>query len=176
MRQIIELAVPLSDYPDTVAALDQSERTMLLAIRWWVAAHQSGDNAMMRVCGVLRCMGVEAAASSLNRLMDLAARSTWRRVVTYCPCSPDLGKDEKHLLYPICLVQNGESDPAARVLQSTMLTTEGSVLALGPLEEISDHFAKARLPFRRRRAPPTRVVFPPSVEGWLSSLSGTSIH
>jgi hypothetical protein len=176
MRQIIQLAAPLSDYPQTIDALDRSEHTFLLAVRCWVAAHQHDDDPVSRARFLLRQMNVEAATASLDRFMMLAARSTWRRVVIYCPCSRDLGRDERQLLYSACLAQNGASELAAQTLQKAMLTTEGAVLALGPLEEIGEHFAKARKPFLWRQAPPIEAAFPPSAESWLSSLSGTTVH
>jgi hypothetical protein len=87
-----------------------------------------------------------------------------------------LGQDEKQLLHSASLVQNGESELASRVLQTTILTTEGAVLALGPLEEMGDRFAQSKLLFRRRKMPVVEPAFPATVESWISSLSGTTLH
>ncbi|HET6607423.1 MAG TPA: hypothetical protein VFG62_12165 [Rhodopila sp.] len=176
MGQIMQFSAPPPDYPETTDALDLSERVFLLAVRWWVAAQQRGRDPLSHMRVTLDSIGAEAAALPLNRFMTVASHSTSRRVVTYCPCSPHVGTDEKHLLYPASLVQKGEIELAARVLQTTILTEEGAVLALGPLEEIGERLARARLLFRLRQAPSAESTFPPTVESWISALSGTTLH
>jgi hypothetical protein len=141
-----------------------------------VAAHQNGGDALYHVRFILRSMGAEATTLPLNRFMAMAAHSTSRRVVTHCPCSPHVGRDEKQLLYATSLIQNGETESAARILQTTILTKDGAVLALGPLEEIGERFARAGLFFPWRQAPSAEPAFPPTVESWISSLSGTTLH
>jgi hypothetical protein len=176
MRQTIQPSTPSPAYPDTMDALDLPERAFVLAVRSWVAARQKDRHPLVRLCAILNSVGAEAATLPLDRFMTIAARSTCRRVVTYCPCTPHVGEDEKHLLYSASLVQNGESESAVRMLQTTMLTIEGAVLALGPLEEIGERFARSELLFPRRETPPAKTAFPPTVEGWISSLSSSTIH
>jgi hypothetical protein len=169
-------SVPTTEYPETTDALDAAESAFLLAARLWVAIRQQNGNPPVRLRAALASVGAEAAAFPLDRFMTLAARSTRRRVVTYCPCTPQLGQDEKQLLHSASLVQNGESELASWVLQTTILTTEGAVLALGPLEELGEQFAQSKLLFRRRKMPVAESAFPATVESWISSLSGTTLH
>jgi hypothetical protein len=176
MSQIIKLPAPASEYPETIGALDPAESAFLLAVRCWVAARQRDDDPLLRLRVVLNSVGAADAAAAFGRFMTLAAHSTSRRVVTYCSCTQQLGEDEKHLLHVASLVQNGESEVASRVLQATILTTAGAVLALGPLEEIGERFAKSRLLFQRRTMAVAEPASPPNVESWISSLSGTTLH
>lgn len=176
MGQIIQLAAATTDYPETTDALDAAEGAFLLALRWWVAKRQQNGNALFHVRAALAKAGVARAAFPLDRFMTLAAHSTRRRVMTYCPCTPHVGQDEKQLLYSASLAQNGESDLASRVLRTTMLTTEGAVLALGPLEDLGEQFAQSKLLFQKRTMPVPERAFPAGVESWISSLSGTTLH
>jgi hypothetical protein len=176
MGQIIQLSAPATDYPETTDALDAAECAFLLAARRWVATRQQDGNPLVCLRAALASVGAEAAAFPLDRFMTLAAHSTRRRVVTYCPCTAQLGQDEKRLLHSASLVQNGESEMASRLLQATILTTEGAVLALGPLEEMGEQFARSKLLFRRRKMPVAESSFPATVESWISSLSGTTLH
>jgi hypothetical protein len=176
MDQIVQFTAPPTEYPHTVDALDPTEIAFLQGVRRWVAARQRGDHPRFHLLTALNGVGAEAAASPLERFLTLAAYSTCRRVVTYCPYSPQLGEDEKQMLYSASLVQNGEIEFASRVLQATILTTEGAVLALGPLEEIGEHFAKSGLLFRRRKRPAVEPEFPATVERWISSLSSMTLH
>jgi hypothetical protein len=175
MDQITKRAAPPAEYPETIDALDPAESALLLAIRWWVAARQDDEDPLFHLCRSLNAAGAEAAAFSLDRFMTLAAHSTRRRVITYCPCSPQLGEDEKQLLHSAGLVQNRKSELASQSLQ-TILTMEGTVLALGPLEEMGEQFAKSRLLFRQRRMPAAEPGFPATIESWISSLSGATLH
>lgn len=176
MNQIIHFAAPTTEYPERTEALDTAECAFLLAVRQWVATRQRNGNALFHARAVLAKVGAATAAFPLDRFMTLAALSTRRRVVTYCPCTPHLGQDEKQLLYSASLVQNGDSERASRVLQTTILTMDGAVLALGPLEEMGEHFALSGLLLRRRAMPAAEPAFPAGVESWISSLSGTTLH
>ena len=176
MDQIVQLSVVATDYPETTDALDAAESAFLLAVRRWVATRQRNGNALFHARAALARAGAAAAAFPLDRIMTLAAHSTRRRVVTYCPRTPHLGQDEKLLLHSASLVQNGDSELASRVLQTTILTVEGAVLALGPLEELGEHFARSDLHFPGRSMPVADRTFPVGVESWISSLSGTTLH
>jgi hypothetical protein len=125
MSPITRLSAPAAVYPDMVDALDPAEHAFLLAVRWWVATRQQDGDPLLRLCAALKGVGATAAAFALDRFMMLAAHSTRRRVVMYCPFSPDLGEDEKHLLYCTSLVQHGQSELASQVLQGSILTMEG---------------------------------------------------
>ena len=176
MDRINKLAAVTMDYPETKDVLDTAERVFLLAMRRWVATRQRNGNALFHTRAVLASAGAADAAFPLDRFMALAALSTCRRVVTYCPCTPHLGQDEKLMLHSASLVQNGDSEESCRVLQTSILTLEGAVLALGPLEEMGEQFARSGLWFRRRTMPVVEPGFPVGVESWISSLSGTTLH
>jgi hypothetical protein len=175
MSPITQLSAP-SDYPEAMDALDPAEHAFLLAVRWWVAARQQDGDPLLRLCAALKGVGATTAAFALDRFMTLAAHSTRRRVVMYCPYSPQLGEDEKHLLYSVNLVQYGQSELASQVLRASILTIEGAVLALGPLEEVAEEFGKLKLHFRQRKMPAAEIAFPATIESWITSLSGTTLH
>ncbi len=80
------------------------------------------------------------------------------------------------MLHSASLAQNGDSEESCRVLQTSILTVEGAVLALGPLEELGEQFARCGLWLRRRTLPVAESGFPDGVESWISSLSGTTLH
>ena len=120
MDRIDPPSVATTDYPDTTDALDTVESIFLLAVRRWVATRQRNGNALFHTRAGLVRAGVAAAAFPLDRFMTLAAHSTCRRVVTYCPCTPHLGRDEKLLLHSASLIQNGDSELASHVLQATI--------------------------------------------------------
>ncbi|HVY18263.1 MAG TPA: hypothetical protein VHB27_23795 [Rhodopila sp.] len=176
MRQTIQLSTPTPDYPETIDGLDLPEHAFLLAVRCWVVARQKDADPQRRSRTILDIVGAADAASPLDQFMTIAARSTSRRVVTYCPCAPHVGEDEKHLLHAASLVQNGQRGLAVRVLWATMLTMDGTMLAIGPLEDVGARFGKSGLLFRLRETPPAKPAFPSTVEGWLSSLSSSTLH
>jgi hypothetical protein len=151
MGQIIRLPVSLAAYPSTTPDLNPAECVFLTGLRCWAADLRLGNDPLDRLTRVLEIAQAPDAARPLDRFMIVALHSTARAVTLHCPCCSTVGGDEAHLLHAASLVQAGTREQAADALQASLLTTQGAVLALGPLEEGADAFAKARLFFRRRQ-------------------------
>lgn len=153
MGQVIELTVLQSRYPATTADLDPVESVLLLAIRWWVADYREGDDPLPRLCEGMGHAGAHDAAFSVDRLMQVVAKTARHPIAIHCPRCPNLSGDETQLLHAASLAQSGESDRAERALRTALLSAQGAEFALGPLEGLGELLAEAKLRFRRRRSP-----------------------
>ena len=153
MGQIIQLPLRPAGFPDTAAALDPAECTLLTAIRWWVDAYRRDEDPMPRLCQGLETAGASDAAFSVNALMATIARPVQQPITIHCPRCPHLSDDERHLLHAASLAQAGDGRLAENALRAALLSAQGAEFALGPLWGLGGLFAEAGLFFRRRRPP-----------------------
>jgi hypothetical protein len=151
MGQIVAFPIPPGSYPDLTANLETADCILLSAIRSWVAAYKEGENPIPRLCQGLQTAGAPNAAFSINDLMTALARAVIRPVDIHCPRCPHLSPDEKHLLRAASLTQAGDSHLAEKVLRTTLLSAQGTELAIGPLEDLGELFTRARLFLSCRR-------------------------
>jgi len=139
-------------YPLTANSLAPAERTLLLAIRWWVSALRHGVDPLARVWENLTTTGAAAAAPSLDALMATVARTGRRPIAIHRPCCPNLSADEKHLMRAATLAQVGDSRLAQQALHNALLSADGAALVLGSLERLGELFAELGLFFSQRRS------------------------
>jgi hypothetical protein len=140
-------------YPTRSTALDRAETALLLAVRWWVAERRKGDDPLPRLCEALQGEGAHDAAFSVDRLMEVIARTAIRPVEIHCPGCAGLSLDECQLLHAASLVQGGNGEMAERGLRACFLSSAGAEGAIGALEGIGELFVAARLLLRARRLP-----------------------
>lgn len=170
MGQVIQLPPSRTPSPDTTAALDSAEATLLLALRWWVADRRQGVDPLPRLCQAMTAAGATDAAFSVDQLMGVVARTARRQVELRCPRCPRLAEDERTLLYAAGAAQGGESALAERVLRTTLLSAAGAEFALGPLVGLGELFAQVRLFFTRRASAP------PAPEAWSPDAALGTVH
>ncbi len=152
-------------YPSHSTALDRAEAVLLLAVRWWVADRRKGEDPLPRLCEALGSAGAHDAAFSVDRLMEVIARSAVRPVEVHCPRCPGLSRDECQLLHAAALVQAGHVEQAEQSLRNCLLSVAGAECAIGPLEGLGELFAAAKLRLRTRRRPL------PMMEAWSSETA-----
>jgi hypothetical protein len=175
MGQIIRLPVPSAGYPDTAAALEPAECTLLLAIRWWVVDFREREDPLPRLCQALDVAGAHDAAFAVDQLMAVCVRSARRPMAIHSPRCPGLSADEKHVLNAAYLMQTGESKMAERALRMALLSAQGAEFALGPLRGLGELFAEAKLLFRRLRPDPIDGLTD-EVEAGISPARPETIH
>lgn len=151
MGQVIAFPALASPYPDRAADLDRAECVLLVAVRSWVASYRIGEDPLPCLFPGLETAGAHDAAFSIDRLMEVVARSVTRPAEIHCPGCPQLSSDEKNLLHAASLAQAEESLLARRTLRTTLLSAQGAEFAIGPLEGLAELFTQARLFLSRRR-------------------------
>ncbi len=152
-------------YPSQSTALDRPEAVLLLAVRWWVADRRKGEDPLPRLCEALGTAGAHDAAFSIDRLMEVIARSAVRPIEIHCPRCPGLSRDECQLLHAAALVQAGNAEQAEQALRNCLLSVAGAECAIGPLEGVGELFTTAKLRLRTRRRPL------PLMEAWSSEAA-----
>jgi len=175
MGQVISFTTP-SAYPARTSLLDAAECTLLIAIRWWVAAFRRGEDPMPRLCQDLEIAGSRDAAFSVDGLMAIVARTVRRPIAVNCPRCPHLSEDEAHLLHAASLAQASETDLAERALRTALLSARGAEFALCPLEGLAELFARASLLFTRRRSPGDAARMAGVLETWRPSIVDETVH
>jgi hypothetical protein len=176
MGQIIPLNASHPAYPAGTSDLEPAESVLLLAVRWWVADYREGEDPLPRLCEAMGRAGAHDAAFSVDRLMQVVARSARRSVAIHCPRCPNLSDDEKHLLHAASLVQAGDGERAERALRTALLSAQGAEIALAPLEGLSELFTEARLRFRRRRGPVVEDAQSADITSWQPALPTGVLH
>jgi hypothetical protein len=176
MGQVIPFTAAPSAYPARTSQLDAAECTLLIAMRWWVAAFRRGDDPTSRLRQGLELAGAREAAFSVDGLMAIVARTVRQPIAIHCPRYPHLSEDEAHLLHAASLAQAGGSDLAERALHTALLSAPGAEFALGPLKGLGELFAEATLLFGRRRAPAAGVSPASAVEAWTPSNVDATVH
>jgi hypothetical protein len=151
MGQIVAFPIPLKSDPDLATELETAECILLIAVRSWVTAYNEGENPLPRLSRGLETAGAPDAAFPIDDLMTVVARTVTRPVDIHCLRCPRLSPDEKHLLRAASLTQSGDSHLAEKVLRATLLSAQGTELAIGPLEDLGALFSRARLYLSRRR-------------------------
>jgi hypothetical protein len=171
MGQIIRLPVSPAGYPDTAAALGPAENVLLAAIRWWVEACRGADDPMPRLQQDMARANALEAASSVDALMTIVARTAQQPLDIRCPRCPGLAIDEKHVLHAAWAAQDRRLYQADRLLRTALLLGEGAAFALGPLEGIRVIFARAGLVFPQR-TPGAGDLWPTgAVQAWTPPMS-----
>ena len=160
MGQLIAFPLPLAPYPNLATDLDTAERTLLIAIRWWVESYREGDDPIPRLCQDLQSAGVPDAAFSIDGLMSVVAKTATHSVEVHCPRCSNLSSDEKHLLRAASLAQADEGHLAEKALRTALLSAQGAEFAMGPLEGLGQMFLQARLFLSRRRPPTEDRLYP----------------
>jgi len=143
-----------SDQTRDVADLPKPEVLMLLAMRWWVRCHQTGEDPVPRLVQAMRRAGVRDAAHSVDGLMGMVASTARRPVDIRCSRCPALSDDETVLLHAAMLTQWERADLAEHHLREHLLSGAGAAFAIGPLEGLGFLFLEAGLEFGRRRSAP----------------------
>ena len=175
MGQVIRLPVP-PPYPDCSGDLDPAECVLLIALRWWVADHRCGTDPLPRLCQALDSAGAHDAAFPVDRLMVVVARNARRPIVMHCARCRRMSDDEKRLLHAASLAQAGDGPRAGKALRIALLSAQGAEFALGPLGDLGELFAAARLLFRRRSPPASVDATAQIVEPWFPSGSTKTVH
>jgi hypothetical protein len=175
MGHVIPFTTPLA-YPARTSLLDAAEGTLLIAIRWWVAAFRQGDDPMPGLCRELDVAGAGDAAFSVDGLMAVVARTGRRPIAVNCPRCPHLSEDEAHLLHAASLAQGRDTDLAERALHTALLSARGAEFALVPLEGVGALFARARLLFTRRRSPVDAGGPAGALETWRPAIVDGIVH
>jgi hypothetical protein len=166
---------PLSfAYPGTIRSLGNAERTFVHAVRGWVAGHRQGGDPLPHLCKLMRSAGVSDAAFYVDRLIAVIARTARRTVAIRCQHCPYLSDDESCLLRAASLAQAGKSALAKAVLRNTLLSLRGAEFAVGPLEDLGQLFAEARLIFCPLPVPGVDSPSTDAVEAWLPPQTATA--
>jgi hypothetical protein len=176
MSQIIRLPVPPAGYPDNSTRLDPAERTLLVAIRSWVAAYRCGEDPVPLLSHWLEQTGPRDAAAPIDMFMAIVARTLREPIAIHCAGCTRLSCDEKHVLHAASLAQAGDGDLAEKVLRNALLSAQGAEFALGPLEGLATLFARAKMFFRHRRSPGGDHVPSDVVQAWSPSMRPGAIH
>jgi hypothetical protein len=151
MGQIVAFPTLPKPDPQLATELETAECIFLIAVRTWVAAYKDGENPLPQLSQGLETAGAPDAAFPIDDLMKVLARTVTRPVDIHCPRCPRLSPDEKHLLRAASLTQAGDSHLAEKVLRTTLLSAQGTELAIGRLEDLGELFTRARLFLSRRR-------------------------
>jgi hypothetical protein len=157
-------------------ALDAAEATLLLAVRRWVADCRRRADPLPRLCEALDAAGADDAAFSVDRLMEVVARTARRPVAVRCPRCPNISGDEQQLLYAASLVQADEGALAERVLRTALLSAQGAAFAIGALEGVAELFRRARLVFTRRWGRAGESGSAGGMAAWEPALAERMIH
>jgi hypothetical protein len=153
MRKIIHLsAIGGAARPPAADRLGTAESVLLLALRWWVSDHRNNLDPLPRLCAAMRIAGAHDAAFSVDQLMAVVARTARHPIAIHCPRCPNLSEDENCLLGAATLTQAGAGTLAKQVLHAALLSADGALFALGPLEGLCALFRLAHLDFGRRPA------------------------
>jgi hypothetical protein len=176
MGHIIRLPVSPAGYPDSSARLDPAERTLLVAIRSWVAAYRCGNDPVPLLSYRLECAGARDAAVPIDMFMAIVAGTLREPIVIHCADCTRLSCDEKHVLHSASLAQAGDADLAEKALRNALLSAQGAEFAAGPLEGLATLFAEAKLLFRRRRSPGGDYVPSAVVQAWSPSMPPGAVH
>jgi len=174
--QIIQLPVAAVRYPDPPGDLEPAECALLIAIRWWVDAHRGGDNPMPRPQQGLAMGRARTAASSIDAVIAIIARTVQRLVAVRCPPCPHLSGDEKGPLHAASLPQAGDDRLAERALRVALLSAHGAEALPGLLEGLGERLAHAQLLLRRRPTPFGNPLILDTQETWPPSRLSATIH
>jgi hypothetical protein len=154
MALILPFPTASAPWPDAASALTPVERTVLRALRLWVAAFRRGADPRPDVLAAMAEGGASGdAALSVDALLAVAARTARRPLDLRCPACPRLSDDEATLLHAAALAQRGDTEGAESALRP-LLSDAGASFAVGPLEGLGTLLgaARQRLPLR---LPPT---------------------
>jgi hypothetical protein len=149
MGQLIRPAAP----PVPCSTLEPAASVGLIGMRWWVSDRLAGDDPLPRLRLGMQAAGSPDAALSVDAFMGVLTRSARRQITVEQPRCPVLSADETALLAASALVQHGQPELAEKVLRNVLLSADGAVFAIGPLEGLGRLFAQARLYFRQRWRP-----------------------
>jgi hypothetical protein len=167
----------LPSYPDETKALATAESVFLIALRCWVADRRQGTDPLPRLReGMADAEVHDAAASSVDHMMRVIARTAWRRVEIGCPRCPNLTLDEQSLLHAASLAQAGETGRAEGCLHAAMLSRQGAEFVMGPLEGLGEIFHDADLLFPRRSLPAIDEATGAAVEAWVPPYPPLRLH
>jgi hypothetical protein len=167
----------LPSYPAEVGDLATAEAVFLIALRCWVADRRQGADPLPRLRGDMSRAGAhDAAASSVDHMMRVIARSAWRQVEIGCPRCTNLTPDELCLLHAASLAQAGETGRAEACLHAAMLSRQGAEFAMGPIEGLGEIFSDAELVFPSRSLPALDGAAHAPVEAWMPPPPPPRLH
>lgn len=139
--------------PTELAALEDCERLIVWACRYWLACRRARRDPMPLLRDVFGDNGARDAALSVDAVLRILGAAADRAVELRCTACPRLSADEMCLLAAVAALQQG-AQTTARALLEGWLVPRLAEMALVPLRGLALLLAQAGLALPWREGMP----------------------